>query len=1162
MADQHSHSGSYGLLATQPDVQCLVCTRPFNLDTEIADSFEALAICRECKMTVLTGSYRDDTTRTNRQRQRQRPFTSHEPMEDAFSQQFSQLIDLARQGHEADVDSPTVPRQRTSYISTPNRSQRWHSSDDESDGLNYADSVFGEIESNISFDDDDGESNASIEHQTTMGREIVIQLDSGSYVNTDIDIDPMNAGVDHWDSDDPEDEHSEDSDLDEAGDTMQAHRQQWHDIAPSGLNEQESEDTVWTWRTARSQGVNRTNLRADMEGREIRRTFIGNPGDYVDARQFEMVLEQFAEDNNTTRGAPPASASSIENLPSVVISTSGDINGGVTCPVCKDDMPIGTVAKQLPCMHLYHSSCIIPWLSSRNTCPVCRYELPTDDTEYERSKRATANEGGIYVVEHTHPHETAEETSYEPDVEGNSNTVGGTMEETNTREDSVYSAQQPNGARGHHRWLFIAAAPVVTLVYLYDILWLRLEKIRNKLRRQGINGPKPTFLYGNTQEMKRIRQELKCVQRQRKDTNMNSYISIIFPHFIHGRKTYVLKSSPGMIGLIVDATVPLLQAWENILDGAGGSKEIYVDGYLRNFSADVIARACFGSSFTKGEDIFCKLRQLQKAISQQETFVGLSALWKYLPTKSNREIRKLNQEVRLLILDLCKEHRSRSHGNDVTHMSTQNNLLHAIINGADRRPSYFSGTEDFIVDNCKNIYFAGHKTAAVTATWCLMLLAAHPDWQITMVIQENLRLYPPASLIMREALTDVSLGGVDVPRGTIIQVAISMLQLDKDAWGPDADEFRPDRFANGAAAACKPAHMYMPFGYGPRLCTGQNLAMAELKLLLAHLLTRFSFSISPGYQHMPSYRLTIEPGFGMPLIVTKLTLSSSLFLCLMEELPALTIALLILSLVLSYLLHQICLRSENIRKNLKRQGIKGPEPTVLYGNTREMKRIQQDLKIVQTQDANNYSLTVFPHLLLWRETYGPVFIYSTGALEILHVSDPEMVKDIGHCTPSELGKPTYLKRSRKALFGGGLLTVNGDEWAYQRKLMAPEFFMDKIKGMIELIEDATSPLLESWESMLDNVGGSREIVVDDYLRKLSADVIARICFGSSFTRGEEIFCKIRQLQKALSQQDALVGISAFWKYLPTRANREIKELDEEVRLLILSVMKEHNNNRT
>jgi hypothetical protein len=56
-----------------------------------------------------------------------------------------------------------------------------------------------------------------------------------------------------------------------------------------------------------------------------------------------------------------------------------------------------------------------------------------------------------------------------------------------------------------------------------------------------------------------------------------------------------------------------------------------------------------------------------------------------------------------------------------------------------------------------------------------------------------------------------------------------------------------------------------------------------------------------------------------------------------------------------------------------------------------------------------------------------------------------MVKDIGHWTPSELGKPNYLRKSRKALLGRGIFTVNGNEWVYQRKTMAPEFFMDKIK---------------------------------------------------------------------------------------------------------------------
>ncbi|VAI03829.1 unnamed protein product [Triticum turgidum subsp. durum] len=500
------------------------------------------------------------------------------------------------------------------------------------------------------------------------------------------------------------------------------------------------------------------------------------------------------------------------------------------------------------------------------------------------------------------------------------------------------------------------------LLYICDILWLRPERIRKKLRKQGVRGPRPTLFYGNTQEMKRIRQE--AVSAQKQDTS--NYISTLFPHFLIWRETYgaveiLFVSDPGMvkdmshctsselgkpiyiqksrkplfgdgilvsngdiwayqrkviapeffmekikimIELIVEASVPPLEAWESMLDDAGGSREIDVDGYLRNFSADVIARACFGSDFTTGEEIFYKLRQLQKAISQQDTLVGLSAVWKVLPTKANREIQKLEQEVRLLILDAAKEHSRESsisnnddNGNNCIE-TKHNGFLRSIVNSSRHCPASYNGSaEDYIVDNCKNIYFAGHETAAVTTTWCLMLLATHPVWQdharaealevcrgctkldvdvlrrlktITMVIQETLRLYPPASLIVREALTDFKLGALDVPRGTIVQTAIAMLHLDKDVWGQDAGEFRPDRFTNGAAAACEPSHMYLPFGHGPRICAGQNLAMVELKVVLVRLLSKFAFSPSPGYRHAPLFRLTIEPGFGMPLVVTKL----------------------------------------------------------------------------------------------------------------------------------------------------------------------------------------------------------------------------------------------------------------------------------------------------
>lgn len=154
-----------------------------------------------------------------------------------------------------------------------------------------------------------------------------------------------------------------------------------------------------------------------------------------------------------------------------------------------------------------------------------------------------------------------------------------------------------------------------------------------------------------------------------------------------------------------------------------------------------------------------------------------------------------------------------------------------------------------------------------------MLLAAHPEWQsraraevmdvvrrgepldadmirklktVTMVVQETLRLYPPGPFVTREARRDLRLGGLDVPSGTGVRVPVALAHRDPAAWGPDPDRFDPNRFANGVAGACRPPHMYMPFGVGARTCAGQNLAVAEVKVVLALLLPRFELALSPG----------------------------------------------------------------------------------------------------------------------------------------------------------------------------------------------------------------------------------------------------------------------------------------------------------------------------
>lgn len=138
-----------------------------------------------------------------------------------------------------------------------------------------------------------------------------------------------------------------------------------------------------------------------------------------------------------------------------------------------------------------------------------------------------------------------------------------------------------------------------------------------------------------------------------------------------------------------------------------------------------------------------------------------------------------------------------------------------------------------------------------------------------MVIQEALRLYPPAAFVSREAYEETQIGHITIPKGICIWTLIPTLHRDPDNWGPDANEFRPERFANGVSNACKVPQAYVPFGLGPRLCLGRNFAMAQLKVVLSLIISKFTFSLSPNYKHSPAYRMIVEPGHGVNIIIQR-----------------------------------------------------------------------------------------------------------------------------------------------------------------------------------------------------------------------------------------------------------------------------------------------------
>ncbi|KAK7270489.1 hypothetical protein RIF29_23669 [Crotalaria pallida] len=350
-----------------------------------------------------------------------------------------------------------------------------------------------------------------------------------------------------------------------------------------------------------------------------------------------------------------------------------------------------------------------------------------------------------------------------------------------------------------------------------------------------------------------------------------------------------------LASMMVESTNKMIERWATQINS--GNPEIDVEREVIATAGEIIARTIFSMKDNNARDVFDKLRALQMTLFKTNRYVGVP-FGKYFDFKKTLEAKKLGKEIDELLLSIIE---ARNKNNSLNKENSQQDLLGMLLQ--ENQHKKVDGkvgkalTMREVVDECKTFFFGGHETTALAISWTLLVLALHEDWQnqlrdeirevvgnnnmldVTMlsglkkmkwVMNEVLRLYPPAPNVQRQARDDIKVDNLTVPNGTNIWIDVVAMHHDTELWGKDANEFRPERFKDDVNGGCNHRMGYLSFGFGGRMCVGRNLTYMEYKIVLTLLLSNFSFKVSPAYNHSPSVMLSLRPTYGLPLIVQPL----------------------------------------------------------------------------------------------------------------------------------------------------------------------------------------------------------------------------------------------------------------------------------------------------
>jgi cytochrome P450 len=325
------------------------------------------------------------------------------------------------------------------------------------------------------------------------------------------------------------------------------------------------------------------------------------------------------------------------------------------------------------------------------------------------------------------------------------------------------------------------------------------------------------------------------------------------------------------------ATEEMLARWEEAGEGA----ELDIANEMMRLTYDIISRTVFSNEVDLPHETMSNAISVYLDTVGRGDLASLLGLPAWVPSPARLRVAPHQRIFRGEVKRITEARRARMTSDP---SSIPDDLLTRLLTARDPDTGAALSDEE-VYDNASTFIAAGHETTANALAWTLYLLSEFPwadarllaevskvadpaaDFEALpycrMVLEESMRLYPPAPFMARQAIAADTLGGHALRPGAQVMISPWLLHRHHTLWD-EPDLFMPERFAPGRKEKIH-RFAYMPFGGGQRICIGMGFAMQEAMIILAKIVRRWRLELKPGHPVEPLARITLRPRYGLKM---------------------------------------------------------------------------------------------------------------------------------------------------------------------------------------------------------------------------------------------------------------------------------------------------------